>query len=298
MPYRPPGPQPTPWRPGAFPTDLFNLLSNAVKFTSKGEIFIRVRMIHEQADSVTLQVDVTDTGIGIPPQNRDSLFHMFSQGDISSTRRHGGTGLGLAIALQLAEMMEGSISVSSEEGLGSTFSFTVLMQKNSDAREWLPVLPQNIHATRILIVDENASSRHVLETYLSLWNCRFSSSKSVNEACDLLQNSIKNNDSFTIAFVENPMKTPSGIPVVPALRAACDQISLVIVLMTHVGRRENPKTTRGDTGDYILQKPVKYGQLHDCLALIGGNTITVATRQNTPATTSPAPTKDTRKLRV
>lgn len=284
--------------PGRFRQILFNLLSNAVKFTSKGEIFIRVRMIHEQADSVTLQVDVTDTGIGIPTQNRDSLFHMFSQGDISSTRRHGGTGLGLAIALQLVEMMEGSISVSSEEGLGSTFSFTVLTQKNSDAREWLPVLPQEIHAARILIVDENASSRHVLETYLSLWNCRFSSSRSVPEACDLLQNSIINNDPFTIAFVDSCMKTPSGIPVVPALRAACDQISLVIVLMAHVGRRENPKTTRGDTGDYIIQKPVKYGQLHDCLALIGGNTIKVATHPKTPAVMNPAPTKDTRKLRV
>ncbi len=256
--------------PGRFRQVLFNLLSNAVKFTARGEVFVKVSLADEQAASVVLRVDVSDTGIGIAPQNRGSLFRMFSQVDISTTRTHGGTGLGLAIARGLVEMMGGSIWVSSEKGVGSTFSFTAMLQKNPDAQEWLPVLPAEICEKRILIVDESASNRHVLETYLTLWNCRFSSTATADDALALLQNGADTNDRFAIAFMDHRLETASGVPLAATIGAAWRQENLALVLMVGIGKHDSLARTQHMECASFLQKPVKYGQLHDCLAQVAG----------------------------
>ena len=103
---------------------ILNLANNAVKFTQKGMVAVRVLVLAEKGDALMLQLDVADTGIGIPEDRADRLFQSFSQVDASTTRQFGGTGLGLAISKRLTELMGGSIGVTSKLGFGSTFTFT------------------------------------------------------------------------------------------------------------------------------------------------------------------------------
>ena len=103
---------------------LINLASNAIRFTMKGEIAVIVEQATAGADEIELRFSVTDSGIGIAPEHQAKLFHPFTQADTSTTRNYGGTGLGLAISKQLVEMMGGAIGVTSDQGRGSTFSFT------------------------------------------------------------------------------------------------------------------------------------------------------------------------------
>lgn len=112
---------------------ILNLVNNAIKFTHNGEVLLKAKKISEQSDKITLQIDITDTGIGIPEEKRSRLFQAFSQVDASHTRKYGGTGLGLAISKKLIELMGGTIWVESIEGLGSTFSFTIELALNKEA---------------------------------------------------------------------------------------------------------------------------------------------------------------------
>ena len=146
---------------------LLNLVGNAVKFTVEGEIAVRVSAGREPNGAARLHVSVTDTGIGIPEDGMQHLFQSFTQADSSTTRRFGGTGLGLAIAKSIVELMQGQIGVESAPGGGSRFWFTAVLEPDtaapaSSARSALP-------PARVLIVDDNASSRAILERYTADW---------------------------------------------------------------------------------------------------------------------------------
>jgi signal transduction histidine kinase len=125
---------------------LFNLAGNAVKFTSAGEVCVHVSLEEQRGAWATIRFTVADTGIGIPGDRLDRLFMSFSQVDASMTRRYGGTGLGLAISKQLAEMMGGRIGVESEDGKGSRFWFTVVLEKQSQGSgsPWRRRIPANL----------------------------------------------------------------------------------------------------------------------------------------------------------
>ncbi len=108
---------------------LINLVSNAIKFTKDGVVSINVNLVEETESHATVRFDVEDTGIGIPANRMDLLFKSFSQVDASTTRKYGGTGLGLTISKQITKLMDGQIGVESEEGKGSTFWFTAVLEK-------------------------------------------------------------------------------------------------------------------------------------------------------------------------
>ncbi len=121
--------------PGRLRQVLMNLAGNAIKFTEKGQVIIQAALEREEDRSITVRFMITDTGIGIPGDKQHRLFQSFSQVDASTTRRYGGTGLGLVISKRIAEMMNGQIGVDSREGAGSTFWFTVVLEKQTDGDE-------------------------------------------------------------------------------------------------------------------------------------------------------------------
>jgi PAS domain S-box-containing protein len=162
---------------------LLNLVNNAIKFTEAGEVSIAVSAVlaestsdtdslpPEQRNPVTLRFTVTDTGIGILPQNQTKLFQSFSQVDSSSTRQYGGTGLGLAISKQLVELMQGEIGVESELHQGSTFWFTVTLplQQNHTARENSRGTTLDMESLKLLVADESAMHRQSVQHFADRW---------------------------------------------------------------------------------------------------------------------------------
>ena len=145
---------------------LINLVGNAIKFTDQGEVVVRVEAQEHSGDEVVLRFTVRDTGMGIPADKHAVIFEEFKQEDTSTTRKYGGTGLGLTIASRLAALMQGSISVASELGKGSTFTFTARLG-HGGLRDGPALAPAA--GARILVVDDNRTSRDTLERWLRSW---------------------------------------------------------------------------------------------------------------------------------
>jgi signal transduction histidine kinase len=165
---------------------LLNLVGNALKFTEEGEVVVEVKRCDEQdtgdvedstnqssapnSSNARLTFAVRDTGIGIPQDKQEKIFRAFEQEDTSTTRKYGGTGLGLSIAARLVSLMGGTITVQSEPGRGSTFTFTARFGLQPDPTENAPALPPLIlRDLRVLVVDDNATNRHILEEWLRDW---------------------------------------------------------------------------------------------------------------------------------
>ena len=152
--------------PGRLRQIVINLVGNAIKFTDRGEVVVRVTVENQDADSVCLHFAVSDTGIGIPAEKQSHIFQAFEQADQSTTRLYGGTGLGLAIVSKLVAMMGGEIWVESEVGQGSTFHFTTRMGLPTESPRTPLRLPDQWRGLRVLIVDDNATNRRILEDVL------------------------------------------------------------------------------------------------------------------------------------
>jgi len=149
---------------------VVNLVGNAIKFTEQGEVSLEVTQEARSLDDVILHFTVSDTGIGIPEKKQSKIFEMFEQGDNSTTRCHGGTGLGLAIAAKLVALMDGRIWLESEVERGSRFHFVIrLGLAESKPPAPLGPEPECLHGMRVLVVDDNATNRRVLEEVLGSW---------------------------------------------------------------------------------------------------------------------------------
>src|SRR4029453_6110718 len=149
---------------------LINLVGNAVKFTEGGEVVVSVDTLARDAEVARVRFEVRDTGIGIPAAARGELFEPFQQADASTTRRYGGTGLGLAICRQLVDQMGGQIGFESEEGRGTRFFFTVPLACVAAAPDAGPIA--EVAGLRVLVVDDNATNREILQHRLLSWGAR------------------------------------------------------------------------------------------------------------------------------
>ena len=148
---------------------MIHLIGNAIKFTPKGGVVVRAALESPTPAGWTVRVSVVDTGIGIPKEHQARIFEPFVQVDSSATRRYGGTGLGLAIASQLTRLMGGRIWVESEPGHGSVFHFAVPVEKPAVEFGSAPVLLDLSVPLRVLVIDDNAGNRHLLEERLKGW---------------------------------------------------------------------------------------------------------------------------------
>jgi signal transduction histidine kinase/CheY-like chemotaxis protein len=251
---------------------LINLTGNALKFTERGEVLVSVNTLSRDGDALELAFAVRDTGIGIPTEKIDVLFKPFSQVDASTTRRFGGTGLGLAISARLVELMGGTISVQSEVGKGSTFSFTM---KTSAAptppRAYLSGTPE-LTGKRILLVDDNSTNLTILRAQCQQWGMLVESTTSGNEALAWL----KRGEIFDLGILDMQMPELDGVGLGRKIRLLRSRESLPLILLTSLGRQEEiVKATREIFSAYVA-KPVKKSQLFDILMSVAGESAPAA----------------------
>ena len=246
---------------------LTNLLSNAVKFTAKGEVVVTVDCAPRNAGEAEGEVDVAfhvrDTGIGIPADRQDRLFQSFSQIDASTTRRFGGTGLGLAISKRLVELMGGAMSVRSEEGRGSTFSFSI--RAGVPAEGSLPPrhAPRLLAGRRALIVDDNETNRKFLAMLAATWGLHTRLAADATEALRCLDGG----ETFDFAILDMQMPGMDGASLAVAIKQRTWLAHLPLVLATSMGTSHLSTEQRG-LFTAVLNKPLRSSVLYDAIAIL------------------------------
>jgi polar amino acid transport system substrate-binding protein len=242
---------------------LINLTNNAVKFTDKGEIVVGIELKEQLEDQVVLGISIRDTGIGMTPEQQAKLFQSFSQADTSTTRKYGGTGLGLAISKQLVELMHGEIGMDSEEGVGSTFHFTVKLGIGEGAHEkefkTIPDL-QHLHA---LVADDNPTARQILSEYLQSFTFEVDTAANANEIFALMDEAEKPYDLMVLDYLMPGMK---GIEVATKIKTELKPaIDPHIILVSAYSSGDVMEKPGGEFIDQFLAKPVSPSHLFNAV---------------------------------
>ena len=249
--------------PGRLRQVLINLMGNAVKFTEKGEIILRVRLEQDEKEEVVLKFDVSDTGIGIKKDYFHEIFDAFSQADGSITRNYGGTGLGLTISKQFVEMMGGEISVESQEGTGSKFSFTVRFTKDGQPRkeEFAGNGDKALEDTRVLIVDDNKTSQLVLMTMLESLGTRPMTVDNGIDALVKLRGAAEEGEPFKIVLLDQMMPEMSGEQTARQIKSEPLIKDSILFMLASFGNRGDVKRLNKIGVNGYLVKPIRQDQL-------------------------------------
>jgi two-component system, sensor histidine kinase and response regulator len=246
---------------------LTNLVGNALKFTEEGDITVQAHLESKTDDRVVIRFSVRDTGIGIPADRQAAMFQKFTQADASTTRKYGGTGLGLAISKQLAEAMGGEMSLESEIGKGSTFSFTIrLLQGSEETR--VSTADTTLGDVRILVVDDNTAVREIMIAHLEAWGARASAAPSGSSALDLLREAQRSGDPFRIAIVDMAMPEIAGEDLARMIRADTEISATDLVILPSAASRGDSARLREVGFSGYLPKPVRASDLRDTLTTI------------------------------
>ena len=251
--------------PGRITQVLSNLISNAIKFTESGDVAIMVSLVGESAENTLLQVSVTDTGIGIPPESLSRLFQPFSQADDSTTRKYGGTGLGLIISKKLVEMMGGAIAVESTAGQGSNFHFTMSLQKQEEQPAHAKQ-PGVLGHLRVLTVSPNTKVAQSLREHLLAWRMEEHTCTSAAAAVSAIGEAARNGRPFDSVILDTAAKdmTPAGFAA--AVQAGPGSTSPHVIFLGNASDRLTLDRTGDITSTSCLTKPPKSSELYNRLS--------------------------------
>jgi PAS domain S-box-containing protein len=272
--------------PGRLRQILTNLINNALKFTEKGEVLVKCNLI-AQDRGLLLAGTIQDTGIGIPADKLEDLFTSFTQ--VHSTRTYGGTGLGLAICKKLCELMGGTIAVKSTVGVGSQFTFTVLLQPGQ-SQESSPRLLQtgDLSNLIILVVDDNATNREVLAGQLQAWGTKVvatADAHSALEMCNLhyqqsqeLQLEGKSHPPFDMAILDMKMPDIDGAQLSEKLKQDPRFQDMPLLMMSSVSGHHEAQNFAALGFSAYMVKPVSPSDLFTALLMVhnGGQALTQA----------------------
>lgn len=247
---------------------VVNLVGNAIKFTDRGEVVLRVRPESQLDGEVLLHFSVTDTGIGIPPEKQKLIFEAFSQADSSTTRRYGGTGLGLAISQQLVELMGGRIWVESHAGQGSTFHFTATFEVQTPAGFERDSLGHQLTNLPVLIVDDNATNRRILEEVLTNWHMRPVAADGSAAALAAMEKSAAENHPFKVILLDAHMPMMDGFGLAERIQKDPRCPGIKLIMLTSAGQPEDVSRCQTLGISAYLTKPVKQSELFDVIVSV------------------------------
>lgn len=242
---------------------LTNYANNAIKFTNEGEVKVYVDLITQTETDVTLRFSVSDTGIGLSPEQQENLFQSFQQADATTTRRYGGTGLGLSITKKLAELMDGSVGVESALGKGSVFWFECKFEKDRRERDALKIQSEG-NGVRALVVDDNDSARTILSNMLTDMGLTVDEADSGANALKAFMIAQENDAPYTLIFVDWKMPNMDGCETARRiLDAAEDQMPPKMVMVTAYSQHSTNASAKESAFATVIMKPVSSSVLFD-----------------------------------
>src|SRR5262245_19545146 len=250
---------------------LINLVGNAIKFTDRGEVVVLVENAGEPAPEgeVSLRFAVTDTGVGIPPEKQAKIFQAFEQEDPSTTRTYGGTRLGLTIASRLVALMGGQITVDSVPGQGSTFAFTARFGLQSHPPE-TAAPPAELRGLPVLIVDDNATNRHILEEWLRAYSMEPAAAGDGATAMAALWRGVAQGHSYALVLLDGRMPDIDGLALAAKIRQQAELSATRIILLTSGDRPGDLARARQLGISASLLKPLQQRELMETILRVMG----------------------------
>ena len=267
--------------PGRLRQVVNNLVGNAVKFTAQGEVIVTVSRISENATHAVLGIEVRDTGIGMDAKGQARLFKAFSQADGSTTRKYGGTGLGLAISQKLVALMNGEFKVVSELGKGSSFSFTAEFEKQTIALQSLA--RHDLVNLHVLIVDDNATNREILDHHTRIWKMRSGLAASARQALEMMRTASAN-DPYDLVILDMQMPEMDGLMLGQAIKADPTIAAARLVMLTSLGNQLDAEDMKKAGIEACVLKPVKQSRLFSRVAEVMAGHQPLARKKSQTAT--------------
>jgi PAS domain S-box-containing protein len=257
--------------PGRLRQILLNLVGNGIKFTERGEVDLRVEVDSHGQDWAVLHFCVTDTGIGIPREKQQRVFEAFMQADSSTTRRYGGTGLGLAISSRLIKLMEGRIWLESEANKGSKFHFTAKFGLVKGLQpQPAPLAEVSLQGTPVLVIDDNATNRRILEAMLESWSMQPALAASGQDGLVAMRRAKQMGKPFSLVLLDAQMPGMDGFMVVEKLKEDSTLDGGAIMMLTSAGQRGDAARCRALGISAYLVKPIRQSELLEAILLVLG----------------------------
>ena len=274
--------------PGRIRQIVVNLIGNAIKFTDSGEIVVEVSVnscpvpvaaaaygltngkwcseIGPKSSQIELHFAVRDTGIGIPKEKQELIFSPFTQADSTTTRKYGGTGLGLTISSRLVELMGGQIWVESEIGQGSAFQFTATFRVAHGATvPWQPTPWVEVRGLPVLVIDDNATNRRILEETLKQWEMRPTCVDSGAAALAVMLAAKRMGEPFGLVLLDCQMPEMDGFELAERILQEPEFVAPTVMMLTSGGRPGDPARCRALGIASFLTKPVRQSELRKAI---------------------------------
>jgi PAS domain S-box-containing protein len=254
--------------PGRLRQILVNLLGNAFKFTSTGGVSVTVTVDGWRPETIAVHFAIRDSGIGIPPERRESVFKAFTQADGSTTRQYGGTGLGLTIASQLVDLMGGTIWVESEVGTGSVFHFTAIFGLTAASVTAVAAASgPDLAGLSVLIVDDDPTSRRLFEAMVLGWRMVPTLAGGAEDAIARLEQAQHGGTPFSVVLCDVQLPEMDGFAFVAAVRAVPLIDDRAVVLLISAGQPTDAARCRELGIAAYLTKPIARPELWAALVL-------------------------------
>ena len=243
---------------------VINLIGNALKFTEAGEINVDCQLADLSESDATVRVNVHDTGCGIHPDQLETVFESFAQGDSSMQRSHGGAGLGLAISRRLIGLMGGEIGVESTVGVGSTFWFTIPLQLQRNTAPESKQRRSSTRTLRMLVVDDAKKSRELISGHARAWGVQVGQAANASEALDELRRGADVNAPFEVTLIDACMPGIDGLRLARLVKDDPRFASTRLILLS--GSQEPAEQVLEQAGiEAVVPKPVRASDLYDAI---------------------------------